>query len=127
VQDDNGRARALYESVGFTDFVVGASRILTATISYITMLHMRTTVTLDPDVERLLRDAVRRSGSSFKEVLNRAVREGLAPHAARRGGKRFRVKARPMGLRAGIDAGALNRLAGDLELEALVAKQRRAR
>jgi hypothetical protein len=38
---------------------------------------MRTTVTLDPDVERLLRTAVRERGISFKEALNDAVRAGL--------------------------------------------------
>ena len=31
---------------------------------------MRTTVTLDPDVERLLREAMHRSRLSFKETLN---------------------------------------------------------
>ncbi len=39
---------------------------------------MRTTVTLDPDVEKILRTAMRERGLSFKEVLNDAVRSGLA-------------------------------------------------
>ena len=38
---------------------------------------MRTTVTLDPDVEALLRRAMKESGLSFKEALNSAVRTGL--------------------------------------------------
>jgi len=38
---------------------------------------MRTTVTLDPDVVRLLRDAMRERGISFKEALNEAARIGL--------------------------------------------------
>ncbi|HCC58984.1 MAG TPA: antitoxin [Solibacterales bacterium] len=38
---------------------------------------MRTTVTLDPDVERLIRDAMRERGLSFKEALNEAARIGL--------------------------------------------------
>jgi len=38
---------------------------------------MRTTVTLDPDVERLIRDAMRKRAISFKEALNEAVRIGL--------------------------------------------------
>ena len=38
---------------------------------------MRTTVTLDPDVERLLRDAMRERAISFQEALNEAVRIGL--------------------------------------------------
>lgn len=42
---------------------------------------MRTTVTLDPDVERLLRDAMKQRSISFKEAINEATRLGL-------GGKR---------------------------------------
>ena len=38
---------------------------------------MRTTVTLDPDVERLIRGAMQERGASFKETLNRAIRDGL--------------------------------------------------
>ena len=38
---------------------------------------MRTTVTLDSDVEHLLRQAVRERGVSFKKVLNEAIRSGL--------------------------------------------------
>jgi hypothetical protein len=40
---------------------------------------MRTTVTLDPDAERMLRTAMRERGLSFKQALNQAVRAGLAP------------------------------------------------
>ena len=38
---------------------------------------MRTTVTLDPDVEALLRRTVRERGEPFKVVLNDALRGGL--------------------------------------------------
>ena len=38
---------------------------------------MRTTVTLDPDVERLLRVAMKERGVSFNEALNDAARAGL--------------------------------------------------
>jgi hypothetical protein len=38
---------------------------------------MRTTVTLDPDVERLIKDAMRERAISFKEALNQAARSGL--------------------------------------------------
>jgi len=43
---------------------------------------MRTTVTIDADTEALLRDEVARTGLSFKEVLNRAIRQALAPAPA---------------------------------------------
>lgn len=57
---------------------------------------MRTTVTLDPDVERQLRTVIRQRGISFKEALNEAIRSGLSRQ--RRGTKtRFRQKTFPMG------------------------------
>ena len=38
---------------------------------------MRTTLTLDEDVTKLLRREVRRSGEPFKQVVNRFLRLGL--------------------------------------------------
>jgi hypothetical protein len=38
---------------------------------------MRTTVTIDPDTEALLKEETRRTGLSFKEVLNRSLRRAL--------------------------------------------------
>ena len=38
---------------------------------------MRTTVTLEPDVESLLKAAMKERGLSFKEALNTALRDGL--------------------------------------------------
>jgi hypothetical protein len=38
---------------------------------------MRTTVTLEPDVEALLQTAMKERGLSFKGALNSAVRAGL--------------------------------------------------
>ena len=54
---------------------------------------MRTTVTLDPDVEKLLRRAVRERGQSFKKVLNSAIRHGLThkPKPVRFRQKTFRM------------------------------------
>jgi len=86
---------------------------------------MRTTVTLDKDVERLLRDAMHRSRRSFKEALNTAVRAGLAGHAASTKNLPFVVKARPLGLRAGIDPAGLNKLADELEMDAHLKKASR--
>ncbi len=44
---------------------------------------MRTTVTIDPDTEHLLRAEVQRTGHSFKEVVNRSIRKALlAPNDA---------------------------------------------
>lgn len=40
---------------------------------------MRTTVTLDADVEQVVRERMRRQGISFKRALNDAIRAGVAP------------------------------------------------
>jgi len=45
---------------------------------------MRTTVTLDPDVERALKLAMRERGVSFKEALNDAVRTAMMETRPRR-------------------------------------------
>ena len=55
---------------------------------------MRTTVTLESDVEALLRQSMRRRGVSFKEALNDAVRDGLT---ARGSAQPFVVKTFPLG------------------------------
>jgi hypothetical protein len=39
---------------------------------------MRTTVTLDPDVEALLRKAMHEHRTTFKEAINDAVRQALS-------------------------------------------------
>ena len=75
---------------------------------------MRTTVTLESDVVRSLKDEAHRSNRSFKAVLNDAVRRGLAPVRLRPKG-RYRVKAHTAKLAAGVDPLRLNQLADELE------------
>ncbi len=45
---------------------------------------MRTTITLDPDVEALIRTVMKERGISFKEALNTAIRAGLTHARPRR-------------------------------------------
>ena len=62
---------------------------------------MRTTVTLDPDVEKMIREAMRVHELSFKEALNRAVRMGMKGLSSNdRTNKRYRLKPRKLGLRS---------------------------
>jgi len=88
---------------------------------------MRTTVTLDPDVEQLLRHAMHGSQQNFKEALNDGLRRGLAHLAPAVAATPFVVRARPMGLRAGVDPARLHDLADDLEAEAFAATTRKLR
>ncbi len=81
---------------------------------------MRTTVTLDDDVERMLRDTMHQTRRSFKETLNRALRAGLTARRQPAGKRKpFVLAARPMGLREGIDPTSLNKLADELEVDAV--------
>ena len=88
---------------------------------------MRTTVTLEKDVERMLREEMHRSRRSFKQTLNATLRSGLTQKTAQPKAARFRVKARALGLRTGIDPTSFNKLADELEVDAFLAKTRRAR
>lgn len=45
---------------------------------------MRTTVTLDPDVDALLKRAMKEKGLTFKDAINDAVRAGSAARSPRR-------------------------------------------
>jgi hypothetical protein len=85
---------------------------------------MRTTLTLDPDVSRMLEEEAHRQRKPFKQVVNDAIRRGLAPRGGNRAGTRYRVRPHRTTLRPGIDAGALNKLADELEDEAVVEKMR---
>jgi hypothetical protein len=82
---------------------------------------MRTTLTLEPDVENLLREAMYRQGKSMKQTLNEAVRQGLMPAQGKAKTPVFKFPALPMG-RPLIDLTKANALAGELEDQALIAK-----
>jgi hypothetical protein len=88
---------------------------------------MRTTVTLDPDVEQLLRLATQGSGQSFKEALNDGLRRGLAHLAPASAAEPFVVDALPLGLRAGLDPARLHEVADELEAEAFAVTTRQLR
>ena len=63
---------------------------------------MRTTLTLDDDVEAKLKDLCRRTGESFKAALNRVLRDGLNIRRSQKPDEPFRVKARALDLRPGV-------------------------
>lgn len=87
----------------------------------------RTTITLDPDVEQLLRYATQRTGLTFKSALNEGLRRGLAHLTSSDTGKKFVVKARRMGLRAGLDPARWHDRVHDLEAEAFAVTTLRLR
>lgn len=75
---------------------------------------MRTTVTIDPDTESLLREEMRRAGLSFKEVLNQSIRRSLL--AEEPGSVRCAVTPIfPAAFPAEFSSVSFNRLADELD------------
>jgi hypothetical protein len=85
---------------------------------------MRTTVTLDPDVESMLRKEMRRSGEPFKQVLNDAVRAGL--RSTKRRDEAFNPLTFDMG-KPRVDLTKAGALAAELEDDELISRFRRGR
>jgi hypothetical protein len=78
---------------------------------------MRTTITLTPEAEALVHGAMAERGMSFKDVVNTAIVQGLAP--AER--PAFKTKTYAIGL-APIPGDKALALAADLEDEELLRK-----
>jgi plasmid stability protein len=76
---------------------------------------VRTTITLDQDVAERLKVEARRSGRSFKEIVNELLRLGLTLRRQRKPLRSFTVQARPLGLRPGLDYDRTSELIEHLE------------
>jgi hypothetical protein len=62
---------------------------------------VRTTLSLDDDVARLLEKETRRAGTSFKQAVNHFLRLGLMA-SRRQTSKPFKVSPRKLGLHEGL-------------------------
>lgn len=79
---------------------------------------MRTTVTLDPDTEQIIRRRMRERGMSFKEALNDAIRSGASGRRPR-----FVTEVASMGeSRVNLDRAL--QIAADLEDDELLRRMR---
>jgi len=81
---------------------------------------MRTTVTLDPDVEAKLRAVMRERGVSFKAAINDAVRAGLGGMTP--AARPYRMPTAPLGVRPGVNLDKALMLAGEMEDEETLRK-----
>ena len=77
---------------------------------------MRTTLTLEPDVARRIRQRMKQKGLSLKRVVNDALRAGLAGAEAEPRVK-FSVEPHPCKFKGGVDLDKLNQLADELEAD----------
>jgi hypothetical protein len=89
------------------------------------MPRVRTTVSLDDDLASKLKARARERDAPFKQVLNEAIRAGLAkgPPAP----SPYRVKARPMGVRPGVNLDKALQLAAEMEDQELLRKLQQGR
>ncbi len=81
---------------------------------------MRTTVTLDPDTESLIRRRMAERGVSFKQALNDAIRAGAGQPGTR---VQEHTTVRRMGLPT-VNLDRALQLAGELEDEEIVRRLR---
>lgn len=79
---------------------------------------MRTTLTLDDDVARLVADASHREKRSTKAVVNDALRRALGPRDARP----YTAPVFEADLLPGVDVARLNQLADELEDDVSIEK-----
>lgn len=83
------------------------------------MILMRTTLTIDPDVERLLQQEIRRTDKTLKAVVNDALRRGLGMQGKPPRLYRHKVKPYAFAFKPGIDVDRLNQLVDELEADEL--------
>jgi hypothetical protein len=82
---------------------------------------MQTTLTIDPDVEVLLKEAVSTQRKTLDEVANDALRRALAGERARQR-KPYVLQPRHLGIRAEVDADKASRLSEELEDQEIIRK-----
>ncbi|MGB8296469.1 MAG: DUF2191 domain-containing protein [Polyangia bacterium] len=76
---------------------------------------MRTTLTLDEDVAAKLKAESHKTGRPFRETVNACLRAGLNVKKQNAAAQPFRVKARDMGLRPGINIDKVSAVLDELE------------
>jgi hypothetical protein len=96
---------------------------LTRILNDIMMTSMRTTMTLEDDVVRLIEDAVHRERRPMKQVINDALRRALTPEPERR--EPYRLAPHDSAVLPGFDPAGFNRLTDELDDDAIRTTLRR--
>ena len=81
---------------------------------------MRTTLTLEADVARLLEEEVARRRVTFKQAVNDAIRRGLGAGKAPQ--ESYEAPVFHAELAVGVDPNRFNQLADELEAESFALK-----
>ncbi len=77
--------------------------------------NMQTTLTLDDEIAGRLRQRCRETGKSLEAIANEVLRLGLNSDTTLRSQEPFRVDARSMGLRPGIQLDNIGELLEQLD------------
>jgi hypothetical protein len=85
---------------------------------------VRTTLTIDPDVQKLLQEETQRSRKPFKQIVNEALRRGLTRRDAKP--RKLVLKVHDGRLRPGYDPTSFNALADELEDQAVLRRAARS-
>jgi len=84
---------------------------------------MRTTITLDDDVFKRLKETAHHAGKPFKQVVNETLRRGIAANDAPPRARRYRLETSSLGgTSPGVDIDKALQLADALEDEAILHK-----
>jgi hypothetical protein len=78
---------------------------------------VRTTITLDPDVEARLKEEMRRTGDGLRVAINRVLRIGFRTAGKAPRSRRFKVRPHAFNFRPGVDLDRLNQLVDDLDTD----------
>ncbi len=86
------------------------------------MLNMRTTLTIDDELIRELREKAHKTGATFKEIVNKALRTGLREMDKKKPSKRYKCKSFSLGYPPRADLDHALRLVDALEDEEIARK-----
>ena len=81
------------------------------------MSLVRTTLTIEPDVEQILLREMRRTDKSMKAVVNDALRVGLGMRGKPPRPRPFKVQPHAFAFKPGGDVDGLNQLVDKLEVD----------
>ena len=76
---------------------------------------MRTALTIDDDVAEKLNEELKRTGGSFKQLVNDTLRTGLNLRRQLQKPRKFKVRARDLGFKSGLNYGNTGELLEQIE------------
>ena len=78
---------------------------------------MRTTLTIEDQIDIVLRKIAAKQHMSYKEVVNKALKKGIESMEAHEAPVTYKVRSKAYGFQPGVDPEKLNQLVDELEVE----------